>query len=52
MQDSKTLPLTDEQGDYHLNPNCPEGMIPSLFLLLAVTVIIIVLLSLKHPIRD
>jgi hypothetical protein len=52
MQDSKTLPLTDDQGDYqHPNPNYPEGMISSLLLLFVVTIIIVVLLSLKHPIQ-
>jgi hypothetical protein len=53
MQDSKTLPLTDEQEHYPYQASeFPEGMIPALLLLLVVTVIIIVLLSLKHPIRD
>jgi hypothetical protein len=54
MQEPKTLPLTDDRGDYlhpNPNPNYPEGMLSSLLLLLVVTIIILVLLSLQDPIQ-
>jgi hypothetical protein len=55
MQDPKTLPLTDDREDYHHPtnpaPNYPELFISSLLVLLVATIVIVVLLSLKHPIK-
>ena len=52
MPDSKKLPLTSDDIVSHGRQDCPDGMIPSLVLLIALTLVIVTILASKHPIRD